>query len=175
MGIIKEISFKNRTYNFFNEIIHIKDFDQNLLKIDKKSYKNIDIYYIGYIAIKNISACKSINSVNPLYFIVGKADGHIEKENGNKYLVFDSTDKNKEVLKKYTELWDEIKNLIKTIDDKPSEYGKDFLKIRFNSDDNLPLNKLLQFHMLTIIVRSVFEEDGKYYPQVFLDEYLYEL
>ena len=99
MENIKEINIKDRTYCFFNDIISIGDFDPNLLKIDKTSYKNIDIYYIGYITIKNISDCKSFNSVNSLYFIVGKADGHIGKESGNKYLVFDSADKNKEVLK----------------------------------------------------------------------------
>ena len=52
---------------------------------------------------------------------------------------------------------------------------KDFMKVKFTRNDNLPLNKMLKFHMLTVIVRSVFEEDGKYYPQVFLDECLYEL
>ena len=70
----------------------------NLLKIDKKSHKNIDIYYIGYITIKDIS--ERFDSVNPLYFIVGKPNGHIEEKNGNKYLVFYSTDKNKEELEK---------------------------------------------------------------------------
>ena len=68
-----------------------------------------------------------------------------------------------------------LKKLIGKIDDKPGEYGKDYIKIKFNSDDNLPLNKILKLHMLTIIVKSVFKEDGKYYPQFFLDEYLYEL
>ena len=94
----------------------------------------------------------------------------------NKYLTFASADKNKEVLKKYTELWVEIKYLIKTINGgKTGEYEKDFMKIQFNSDDNLPLNKILKLHMLTVIVRSVFQENGKYCPQVFLDECLYEL
>ena len=89
------------------------------------------------------------------------------KKNGNKCLTFASTDRNKEVLTKYTELWNGIKSLIDKIDDKPGEYGKDFTKIKFNSDDNLPLNKTLKFHMLTVIVRSVFQEEGKYYPQFF--------
>ena len=83
MGNIKEINIKNRAHYFFNDLINIEDFNLNLLKIDKKAYKNIDIYYIGYITIKNISDCKSI-SVNPLYFIAGNADGHIGEENGNK-------------------------------------------------------------------------------------------
>ena len=65
--------------------------------------------------------------------------------------------------------------MIEKINDEPGEYGKDFMKIKFNSDDNLPLNKTLRLHNLTIIVRSVFLEDNKYYPQVFLDKCLYEL
>ena len=80
------------------------------------------------------------------------------------------------MLEKYAKLWDEIKYHIKTVNSSESaEYGKDYMKIKFNSDDNLPLNKMLKLHNLTIIVRAVFEEDGKYYPQVFLDECLYEL
>ena len=111
-----------------------------------------------------------------MYLIIGKVDWFIEGKNGNKYLVFDSTDEKKKVLTKYTELWDGIKNEIETIDGgKAGEYGKDFMKIKFNADDNFPLNKPLKLHMLTIIVRSVFEEDGKCYPQIYLDECLYEL
>ena len=143
--------------------------------MDKKSYKNIVIYYIGYIIIKNVGDCESIHSVNPLHFIVGEVDGYIEENNGNKYLIFASTGKNKEVLKRDTELWNEIKKLIKTIDNKPGEYEKDFMKIKFNSVDNLPLNKILKLHDLTIIVRSVFQEDNRYYPQIVLGECLYEL
>ena len=79
------------------------------------------------------------------------------------------------MLEKYTKLWDKIKYLIKTINrGKSGEYEKDFMKIKFSSDDDLPLNKILKLHNLTMIVRFVFDEDGKYYPQVFLDECLYE-
>ena len=115
MGNIKQINIKNRTYHFLNDIINIEEFDSNLLKIDKKSYKDIDIYYIEYIAIKKIAESENISSVNPLYLIIGEVIGYIEENNGNKYLVFDSTDENKEVLKKYTELSDGIKNEIETI------------------------------------------------------------
>ena len=171
MGNIKQITIKNRTYYFFNDMINIEDFDSGLLKIDKKSFKNIDIYYIGNITIKKIDDCDNIHSVNPLYLIIGKVDGFIEEKNGSKYLVFDFTDKNKEVLAKYTELWDGIKNEIETINGgKEGEYGKDFMKIKFDTDYNLPLNKQLKMHMLTIVVRSVFQEDGKFYPQIYLDE-----
>ena len=167
MGQVKEINIKNRTYYFFNDMINTEVFDQNLLKIDKRSYKNIDIYCIGYIKNKKIVDYENICSVNPLYLIIGDVDGHIEEQNGSKYLVFDSTNENRRVFKKYTELWDGIKNEIKTINDgKEGEYGKDFMKNKFDKDDNLPLNKQLKPHMLTIIVRCVFEEDGKFYPQL---------
>ena len=75
-----------------------------------------------------------------MYLIIDEVDGYIEEKNGNKFLILVSTDKNKEVSIKYTELWDRIKNLIKKINDEPGNYGKDFMKIKFNSDD-LPLNK----------------------------------
>ena len=77
---------------------------------------------------------------------------------------------------KYIELWDGIKNEIETINgSKPGKYKKDFMKIKCDSGDSLPLNKTLKLHNVAIIVGSVFEEDGKYYPQVFLDERLCEL
>ena len=148
-----------------------------MLKTDKKHYKDINIYYIGYITITKIDDYESIYSVNPLYLRINHASGYIEKKNGNKYLIFnDSADENKEVLKKYADVWDGIKSKIKAINGgKENEYGKDYMKIKFNSDDNLPLNKTLEFHVMTIIIRRVFEEDGKLYPQLFLDDTLYVL
>ena len=108
--------------------------------------------------------------------IIDKVDEYIEESNGNKCLILASTDKTKEVLRKYTELWDGIKCLIKTINGGlAGEYEKEYMKIRFESNDNLPLNKTLKLHKLTLIVRSVFQQNNKYYPQVFLDECLYEL
>ena len=101
MGELKQINIKNPTYYFYNDIIDLKDFDAKLLKIDKKSYKNIDIYYIGYITIKKIDDYESIYSVNPLYLRIDHANGYFEKKNGNKYLIFDSIDENKQLLKKY--------------------------------------------------------------------------
>ena len=82
MGNIKEINIKNRTYYFFDDIINISNFDSSLLKIDKKSYKNIGIYNIEHITMKDSHHVK-INSVNPLYLIIGVVDGYIEENNGN--------------------------------------------------------------------------------------------
>ena len=165
MGQVKEINIKNRTYYFFNDITNIEEFDSNLLKIDKKSYKDSDIYYIGYNTIKKIGDYENIYSVNLLYLIIGKVDRYIEEKNESKYLVFDSTDENKEVLEKYTELWDGIKNKIETISvngGKKGEYGKDIVKIKFSTDDNLSLNKPLKLYLLTVIAKCNFEEDSKF-------------
>ena len=141
MEIIKQINIKNRTYYFFNDMINVKNFDPGLLKIDKKSYKSIDIFYIGYITMKDSDHVK-INSINPLYLIIGEVDGYIEENNGNKYLTFTSTDKNKKVLEKYTKVWDEIKYHIQTINaGKSGEYEKDYIKIKFNPDNDLLLIK----------------------------------
>ena len=114
--------------------------------------------------------------VNLLYLIIGDVDGYIEEDNGNKYLTSASTNKDKKVSEKYTKYWNEIKYHIQAINSgKSGEYDKDYMKIKFSSDVDLPLNKILKYDMLTIIARSAFEEDGKYYPQIFLDECLYEL
>ena len=89
MGEVKQISIKNPTYYFYNDMINLKNFESNLLKINKKHYKSIDIYYIGYITIKKIDDCGSNSSVNPLYLLVNHASGYIEEKKGNKYLFFD--------------------------------------------------------------------------------------
>ena len=176
MKKVKQINIKNWTYYVYNDIIDLKTFKPNSLKIGKKPYKNIDIYFIGYIAIKKIDDYESIYSVNPLYLRINHASGYIEEKNGNKYLIFDSVDDNKEVLKKYADLWDGIKNKIKAIDGSgENDCGKNYMKIKFDSDDDLPLNKPLKFHSMTIIIKSVFEEDGKLYPQLFWNDTLYEL
>ena len=131
METIKQINIKNRTYYFYNDIIDIENFDSSMLKLDKKSNKDIGVYNIGYITIKKIGDCKNINSVNPLYLRTTHASGNIEEINGEKYIVFDSIDKNRELS--------------------------------------------LHFHIMTITIRYVFEEDGKLYQQLFLDDTLYEL
>ena len=158
-------------------MINLKNFESNLLKIDRKHYKGIDIFYIGYITNKEIGDCENIHSLNPLHLLVYHASGYIEEKNGNKCLIFDdSVNGNKGLLKKYADVWDGIKNEIRTINGgKENDYGKDYMKIKFNSDDDLPLNKPLKFHAMTIIIRSVFEEGGKLYPQVFLENALHEL
>ena len=175
MEEIKQINIKNITYYFYNDIIDLENFKSNLLKIDKKLYEDIGIYNIGYIAIKKIDDCGNTNSGNTLYLRINHANGYIEEINGNKYLIFDSTDGNKELLKRYNDVLNGIMGKIKAESNNECDYEKDYMKIKFDSANNLPLNKPLKFHHMTITIRSVFEEDGKIYPQVFLDDTLYEL
>ena len=103
MGNITQINIKNGTY-YFLMIWSFNDMNWRLwfklTKINKKSYKNIGIYNIGYIAVKQIDDYENIHSLNPLYLMIGKVDSIIEEKNGSKYLVFDSTDQNKKVFKK---------------------------------------------------------------------------
>ena len=134
----------------------------------------IGIYNTGYITIKKIDDCETIYSVNTLYLLVNHANEYTEEKGVNEYLIFDSTDENKELLKKYNDVWNGIKNKIEEVNSGEYDCEKDYMKIKFNSDDDLTLNKPLRFHSMTIIIRSVFEEEGKLYPQVFLDDTLYE-
>ena len=98
-----------------------------MLKVDKKDYKEIDIYYIGYVTVKKIANCNNINSVNPLYSMINGMIGHFEEKIENKYLVLDDADENKEVPKKYEEVWEDAKKEIEMINGgKRVEYGKDF-------------------------------------------------
>ena len=99
MEKVKQINIKNRSYYFYNDMINIKTFDPILLKVDKKSYKNIGIYNTGYITIKKIDDCENIQSVNRFYLIIAHASGYIEEKGVNKYLGFDFIDENKELLK----------------------------------------------------------------------------
>ena len=104
MGQIKEINIKNLSYYFFDDMVSIKNFHSTLLKMDKKSHKDTDIYYIGCITIKKFSDYENIHI--PLYLIIHSATGHFKEKNGEKYSIIDSTDK-------YEEVWSGIKSEIK--------------------------------------------------------------
>ena len=80
--------------------------------------------------------------MNLLHLRIDHASGYIEEKGVNKYLVFDSTDENKELLKKYNDVWNGIKNKIEEVSSGECDYEKDYVKIKFNSDDDLPLNKI---------------------------------
>ena len=147
------MNIKNRTYYFYNDLIKLFDFDPNMLKRDKKIFKGINIYYTGYVTKKEEY---KINIVNPLYLLIYKIDGFIEEKRGNKYLNIAFTDNNDEVLRKYKEVLDRINSCIEKINNnKSGEYEKDFMKIEFNSDDKLPLNKKLKYLFLKMMVNII--------------------
>ena len=147
MGEVKELNIKNQTYYYFDDIIDIRNFESNLLKIDKKLHKDFDIYYIGYNTIKKLNNCncncdcdyEKIRSVNPLYLIIHSATGYFEEKCNEKYLILDSTEK-------YEEVISEIKSEITAINGgKEFFYEKNYGKIGVNTDNNVPLNKKLKF------------------------------
>ena len=94
--------------------------------------------------------------MNPLHLRVDHASAYIEEKGVNEYLIFDSTDENEELLKKYNDVFNGIRDNIKEVRNDECDYEKDCMKIRFNSNDNLPLNKPLKFHLMAITIRSIF-------------------
>ena len=148
---------------------NIEDFDPSLLNIDRVSFESdkFIIYDIKYI--------KDLSCLNSLYLVFNNLDAYIEKSGENKYLIFASTDKNGEALENYPVVWDEIKEQIELITgDEAIKNGKDFMKTKFESNDGLPLGKILNIPMCVIIVRSILEENNKCYTQVLLHECFYE-
>ena len=138
MRTIKQINIENRQSYFFNDMTNISDFDPSLLNIDPVLFESdkLSMYDIKYI--------KGLNSSNSFYLVLSNLDAYIEKSGENRYLIFASTDKNKIVLENYTELWDEIKGQIELINgDEVIKYSKDFIKIRFKTNDDLPLSKII--------------------------------
>ena len=172
MGELKQINIKKRTYYFYNDIINLDYFDGSKKKVDRKDFNYIDIYYIGYEHKKKISECNVINSVNPLYLRIININGQFEKGKDDAwYLVISDKD---DVYEKLVDIFESIKNKIteKTWD--ALEYDKDYMKIKFESNNIFPTDKDVNIHIATIIIRAIFAKDGKYYPQLFLDDGLYK-
>ena len=139
--------------------------DSNLLKIDKKLEKDIDISYIEYIKIKKFDDFENIHSVNPLYLIINSAIAHLKKSD-KKYLILDSTDK-------YEEVWSGIRSEIKRLNGwKDLFYENDYVRIGINTDDDLPLNKPIKFPILTVSIRCIFQEGRRMHRQIYLGECL---
>ena len=116
-----------------------------------------------------------IFGVNPLYLVFRSVNGYFEEINKIKYLTLVLTVESNEKIKKYEELFSKIRDLVRSITRDPDDYEEKYMKIKFNSDDELPLNKTIEIPTITIVVRAVFNESNKYYLQVFLDKYLYKI
>ena len=168
MKEVKKTNIKSE-YHYFEDIVNIEDFHSNLLEIDKKPHKDVDMYYIGYTTIKKFGDCENIHKMNPLYLIIHSARGYFKEKHGEKYLIIDSTEK-------YKKVFPGIKSEIETINSgKELFYENNYARIGVNTDDNLPLNKQLKFPSLIIIIGCVFQECKKLHPQIYLNKRLYEL
>ena len=164
--VIKSLRIKNKSYYYWYDIIFIDAFNTKFFKItERESRAGIDIYYIGYVVNK---LEYDISRVKPLYLNVEILLGSVEKvdESNDRYLVIDKS--NIKVINVPNTLREYIEN--KIILDKIDGFDK----IRFNSDIDLPLGALVQFKMLNIIIRCIIKKDGKYYPEIYLDECMYD-
>ena len=146
---IRQLNIKGRTYYFYNDLINIKNFNINNLKLDEKGVLGNNVYYIGYITKKEWD----VNSVNPLHLIINRIKDHFEEVDGDKYLIVNS--ENGDLMQKYQEIFYGIKEIIKKINyqNQPIKYGNNYMRIKFNTDDNIPLNKIVYFPAITIIIK----------------------
>ena len=142
--VTKQLDIKNRTYYFYNDLINIANFEAINLKLDKKTSLGLDIYYIAYVDKKPEW---NVNSVNPLHLMINRTDNFAEEKNGNKYLNIADTVKNNEILKKYiyNQVFDGIKYHAKKVDNSNGKFDKYYMKIKFSSMDDIPLNNMLYF------------------------------
>ena len=172
MGTTKEINIKNQTYYYYNDIIDLDEFDGTEIKADKKDFNDIDIYYLGYEYKNKITECNVIKSVNPLYLRIVDIKGQFEKGKDDVwYLVI--SDKGY-VYEKLVDISESIKNEIIEKAWNAFEYDKDYVKIKFESNNTFPTDEDVNISIATIVIRAIFAKDGKYYPQLFLDDGLYK-
>ena len=164
--VIKSLKIENQSYYYWNDIIFIDDFNIKFFKIAKRESRiGVGIYYIGYLVNK---LEYDINSVKPLYLSVKSLLGSVEKIDGSSdgYLVIDKS--NIKVINVLNTLREYIE--YEVILDKIDGFDK----IRFSSDIDLPSDTLVQFKILTIIIRCIIKKDDKHYPEIYLDECLYD-
>ena len=161
MGEIKQINIKNRTYYFYNDIIDLDEFDGSKIKLDRKTFNDIDIYYLGYEYKKKSTECNVINSANQLYLRIIDMKGQFKKGKGDNVwylIIFGDAD----VLRKFASIWKSIRAKIEENTEGIVQYDEDYMKIKFESNDNLPIDNIVNVHQVTIIIRSVFAQNGKF-------------
>ena len=150
-------------------MVNVLNFEASNLKLDRKTWKDLDIYYIGY---NDEKPDWNANSVNPLSLINNRVNGYVSEKNGNKFLTIDKGDA---VLKKFGQVFSGIKCHIGKASDEEVNFNSDYDKIKFLSDDSLPLGKLIYFQTFTAVIRCVFKRDGVFCRQVYLDDCLYQI
>ena len=173
MEELRQMNIKNHSYYFYNDIIDFDEFDESKIKIDKKDFNDINIYYLGYEYKKKITECNVINSVNPIYLRIRDITGQFKKnKDGNAWYLIISDDA--DILRKFANIWKSIRASIEENTDDIVQYDKNDMKIKFESNDNLPTDNIINMHQVTIIIRLVFQRGKKLYPQIYLDDCLYK-
>ena len=176
---IKSLEIKTKPNYNWDDIVYINDFDANSLEIIKRESRiGANIYYIGSVLDPDYDY--DYNTINPLYFVINRLIGYIEKIEGSsdKYLVVAKSVRNKNINSVLDMIWASIENKIEDkiylhTNNYPNIKIKDYNKFRFNSDIVLPLDTLIEFRSIVINVSCVFEKDNKYYPEIYLNECLY--
>ena len=174
MREVKKITIKNQTYYFYNDIINLDEFDGSKIKVDKKNLMTLIFIILAMNIRKKITECNEINSVNPLYLNTKDTKGQFVKGKSDNVwylIIFGDAD----VLRKFANIWKSIRAKIEENTGGIVQYDKDYMKIKFESNDNLPIDNTVNIHQSIIIIRSVFAQNSIFYPQLFLDDALYEL
>ena len=163
-----EVNVKNKKYDYAEKsIIKSNDISPSFINILKIEYIGINTYHIDYYLDND-------NELKPFYFAINDAYGYFEENNSKKYFNIDNIYNNKKILKKYMLLWDDIKDIIRDKGGKPSsDFIKDNMTFKFDTDDYNPLGKVLKFNVI-ILLKNVIENDFDYYPQVCLEECKYK-
>ena len=146
------IDIKNRLFIVFAKVVNILDFNSKGLSIEKTGSGETCIYYIKY-------------DKDPFYLVNDDLKGYFEQNDDNKYLTMIFTSKSQKVM--YTRIWEEIKKVINEVDEF-SNYDKNYDVISFDTDDILSLNSIINIYSMTIIIKSVFKNNNKFYPQIYL-------
>ena len=177
---LKSLKIKNESYYFWNDQIYLNEFDEKFVKVVKRESRiGADICYVSYDTIK---PKYEINSVNSLYLIVKNLVGKVEQINGSRdrYLVVD--DSNRMVLDIFDKLFKCIGNKIDVVNKDDDFFGikvegkiNEYNKWRFSSYVELPVRKLIEFHLLSVVVSCVIGKSGKFYPEIYVDEGIYEV
>ena len=151
------LDIKNRLFTLFAKVVNILDFIPKRLSIQKAGSGDMCIYYINY-------------NKNPFYLVIDDLKGYFKENNGNTYLTMTFKSKSQKMM--YTRIWEEIKKVINEVD-QFSNYDKNYDVISFDTDDILSLNSIINVYSITIIIKSVFKDNNKFYPQIYLTDCRY--
>ena len=165
-----EVNIKNKKYNYAEKnVIKLNDISGCLINITRKESMGINIYYIDHYYLEDDDI-----ELKPFYFAINDVYGYFEENIGKKYFNIDNTYNNKKILQKILFLSEYIKDIIENKGGKPfSDFFKDNMAFKIDTNDDIPLNKVLKFDVV-ILLKSAIEKDFDYYQQVYFEECKYK-